>query len=115
MRSLLVSALIVGVVGCARRAPAPHNAAEPSLVVLSQPEVKQLAEQHCASCHQGSVSRAKPEALAVFDLDQPSWSAGLSAAQYGVFYQRMAGELDPATRARLQDYTAREAKRVASR
>ncbi|HKO94477.1 MAG TPA: hypothetical protein VJU61_25160 [Polyangiaceae bacterium] len=101
-------------------APAPVASAEaeapaPALPPVSYAEATALAKQHCAECHQGSVSQAKPAALSVFDLDQGAWSAGLSAEQFQVFYQRMQGELDPPTRVRVLAFTESEAARVAAR
>ena len=103
-------------------APAPALASSteakapaPALSPVSYAEATALAKQHCAECHQGSVSQAKPAALSVFDLDQGAWSTGLSAEQFQVFYQRMQGELDPATRIRVLAFTESEAARVAAR
>jgi mono/diheme cytochrome c family protein len=108
-RLLLIGYAASAVLSCAARAPktaADSQRGPPA--ALSAAEVHALAERHCASCHQSSVSRAKPNALAVFDLDQANWSAGLAVGQFSVFYQRMQGELDPPTRARLFAYTERE-------
>jgi hypothetical protein len=108
---LLIACAASAVLSCARRTPSPRvapRAQASAPTPLSRGEVHALAERHCASCHQGSVSREKPNALAVFDLDQRDWSARLEARQFSVFYQRMEGELDPATRARLLAFTERE-------
>jgi hypothetical protein len=94
---------------------AAAEAEAPALPPVSYAEATVLAKQHCAECHQGSVSRAKPAALFVFDLDQVAWSAGLSSEQFQVFYQRMQGELDPPTRVRVLAFTESEAARVAAR
>jgi hypothetical protein len=96
---------------CAARPahPLPRPSA-PAPQPLLQSELQELSERHCSACHQSSVSREKPAALAVFDLDQVEWSAGLAAAQFGVFYQRMQGELDAPTRGRLLAYTERAAR-----
>jgi len=103
------------------RAETPASASNPEAEApaaapasVSYAEATALAKQHCAECHQGSVSQAKPAALSVFDLDQGAWSAGLSAKQFQVFYQRMQGELDEATRARVLAFTESEAARVAA-
>jgi hypothetical protein len=82
----------------------------PAAQTLTQSELQKLSERHCSACHQSSVSREKPAALAVFDLDQANWSARLAAAQFDVFYQRMQGELDAQTRGRLRVYTERAAR-----
>jgi hypothetical protein len=110
-RLLLIGCAASAVLSCAARTRPPQaakpKASEPA-APLNAAEVHTLAERHCANCHQGSVSREKPNALAVFDLDQPDWSAGLAAAQFTVFYQRMQGELDASTRARLLAFAERE-------
>ncbi len=101
--------LLLAASACAARPvrPAPARSHEPS--PLTQSELHALSVRHCAACHQSSVSRERPAALAVFDLDQADWSAGLASAQYAVFYQRMQGELDAPTRRRLLAYTERAA------
>lgn len=110
-RLLLIGCAASTALSCAARTR-PPQAAQPkpsaAAAPLSAGEVHALAERHCASCHQGSVSREKPNALAVFDLDQPNWSEGLAAAQFTVFYQRMQAELDAPTRARLLAFTQRQ-------
>lgn len=115
MKRLLLSLCVLSASACARR-PEPVRAPSAAPATpLSEREVTQLAVQHCASCHQGSVSREKPDALRVFDLDHAAWGAGLSAAQFSVFYQRMQGELQPVVRARLLAFTEREATLRAAR
>ena len=101
--------LLFAASACAVRAtrPSPAGSTEPS--PLTQSELHALSVRHCSACHQSSVSREKPAALAVFDLDHAGWSAGLAAEQFTVFYQRMQGELDPPTRRRLLAYTERAA------
>lgn len=113
----LVSLVLVGSMACcpARNRPAPVASTGAAVAAplaekrLSLFELHSLSVQHCASCHQSSVSREKPAALAVFDLDQSDWSTGLSRGQLAVFFQRMQGELDASTRARLHVFVTREA------
>lgn len=108
---LLLIGCALSTLSCAAQTRPPRAApvSGPSTPVpLSAGELRTLAAQHCASCHQGSVSSEKPNALAVFDLDQRDWAAGLAPDQFTVFYQRMEGELDAPTRARLLAYTTRE-------
>lgn len=104
----LYACLLLVAAACAARPVRPatsSSAPQP----LTESELHGLSVRHCAACHQGSVSRAKPAALAVFDLDQADWSAGLQAVQFAVFYQRMQGELDAPLRRRLRAYTERAA------
>jgi mono/diheme cytochrome c family protein len=69
------------------RAPAPTELRE---------QVRALAKPHCGSCHQASSSTAKSSALAVFDLDEPDWTARLQPRQYDAFLGRIKGKLDEA-------------------
>lgn len=109
MKYLFHSIVALALLGCARpHAASPRAQALPAS--LSHAQVERLAVEHCAGCHQGSVSRAKPAALAVFDLDRSDWCSGLSASQFSVFYQRMEGELDLATRHALERFTERAAR-----
>lgn len=109
MKYLFHGIVVFALLGCARpHAASPHADVEPPS--LTHAQVERLAVAHCASCHQGSVSRAKPAALAVFDLDHGDWCRGLSAAQFSVFYQRMEGELDDVARRALKDFTERAAR-----
>jgi hypothetical protein len=108
----LPALLSICVAGCAQRAPAlaPPPAAPPpriSAVASERAELREemraLGRQHCG-CHQASLPQAKPAALAVFDLDQPRWSAALSAGQLQGFLQRLEGELDAPARPRLRAF-----------
>jgi len=101
--------LLFAASACAARSARPTPASSPAPAPLTQSELQVLSERHCSACHQSSVSREKPAALAVFDLDRAGWSAGLASAQFAVFYQRMQGELDVPTRARLLAFTERAA------
>jgi hypothetical protein len=100
--------LLFAASACAARPQPRASALAPQ--TLTQAELQKLSERHCSACHQSSVSREKPAALAVFDLDQAGWSVHLAAAQFDVFYQRMQGELDAPTRGRLRVYTERAAR-----
>jgi hypothetical protein len=113
MKGLLLSIVMLTSAASCARPSAARSSADAAVRALSHAEVERLAVQHCAECHQSSVSRAKPAALAVFDLDQATWCAGLSSAQFTVFYQRMQGELEATTRARLLAFTEGAARRSA--
>lgn len=43
--------------------------------------VRELVQQNCSSCHDGSVATAKPAALKVFDLREQDWTAKMSDEQ----------------------------------
>jgi hypothetical protein len=48
----------------------------------------------CAPCHVRSDPDAKPEALAVFDLEEASWSRRMSASQLRAFPGRLGRKLE---------------------
>jgi hypothetical protein len=113
MKRPFLAVFILSISACATHVGVTRQRVQDPPAQLSQPELQKLAEQHCASCHQGSVSREKPAALSVFDLDHADWCQGLAAAQFDVFYQRMQGELDARTRARLRAFTEGAARKRA--
>ena len=43
--------------------------------------VRELVQQNCGSCHDGSLATAKPAALKVFDLREQDWTAKMSDEQ----------------------------------
>jgi uncharacterized membrane protein len=43
--------------------------------------VREIVQQHCGSCHDGSLQTAKPAALKVFDLREDDWTARMSDEQ----------------------------------
>jgi uncharacterized membrane protein len=43
--------------------------------------VREIVQQHCGSCHDGSLQTAKPAALKVFDLREEDWTARMSDEQ----------------------------------
>jgi mono/diheme cytochrome c family protein len=69
-------------------------------------QVRELAKPRCGSCHQGSVSTAKPAALAVFDLDTADWSARMAPRQFDAFMGRMKGKVEGADLQRVRDFVA---------
>ena len=40
--------------------------------------VRGIVQEHCGSCHDGSMQTAKPAALKVFDLREEDWTARMS-------------------------------------
>jgi hypothetical protein len=60
--------------------PAEVEPAEPDLAVLGAGAGAVLA-QHCMPCHDSTDPAAKPDALQVFDLEQPQWWLTMSDAQ----------------------------------
>jgi hypothetical protein len=71
-------------------------------------QVRALAKPHCGKCHLGSLPTAKPEALAVFDLDQPVWPARMEGRQLEAFIGRIKGKLDPAGMDLVRAFVAAE-------
>jgi uncharacterized membrane protein len=43
--------------------------------------VREIVQQRCGSCHDGSLQTAKPAALQVFDLREEDWTARMSDDQ----------------------------------
>jgi mono/diheme cytochrome c family protein len=101
----LVALLITATqgLGCASRSsaegttPASTSAAAPLMVVGDKdiPErMRGIAKTHCGTCHQSTLSTAKPAALAIYDLDAPDWSAPLTTARLqGGFTRRLERQL----------------------
>jgi hypothetical protein len=48
-----------------------------------------MVVKHCSDCHRRSVSDATPEALAVFDLDDADWFAGIPSKSFYAFTARL--------------------------
>lgn len=62
------------------RAEARAGRPEPNLAVLGAQAATVLA-QHCSPCHDSTDFEANPNALQVFDLEQPQWWLTMSDAQ----------------------------------
>jgi len=48
-----------------------------------------LTSRGCNKCHDGSLSTAKPAALAVFDLREPKWESRMSESQLEAMLGRL--------------------------
>jgi hypothetical protein len=70
-----------------------HGAA-PRLVARKTPVVTGMVTEHCRDCHMRSVSDQVPEALAVFDLDNPDWFAGIPQESWCAFLSRLLPHAD---------------------
>jgi len=77
-------------------APAPTPSTAPAVAAVAPREATRrtahdaLAER-CGECHEGHRSKA-PKALAVFDLDQPDWSARFNEHRYQAALRRLANK-----------------------
>jgi len=78
-------------------APAPATAVTaPAVAAVAPREATRRAAhdslaEHCGECHEGHRSKA-PKALAVFDLDQPDWSARFNEHRYQAALRRLANK-----------------------
>jgi hypothetical protein len=70
-------------------------------------KVRELAKPSCGACHRSSLPTAKPNAVAVFDLDRSEWYATMSDHQLDAFRQRGAKIDRDAVRALLDEEAAR--------
>jgi predicted CXXCH cytochrome family protein len=52
--------------------------------------------QHCGECHEGHRSTT-PKALAVFDLDQPTWPSRFDAHRFETALGRLSKKPEPAS------------------
>src|SRR5262249_5416409 len=79
-------------------------------------DARAVVSAHCGACHTGSLATAKPEALAVYDLEQPEWAALLSEAQLADAVSRLTNDgTTEADRGRFERYVAAErAERAAA-
>ena len=102
MREASTIALVVlAVAACSRAAT--------RIVAERPPVIPGMVVEHCSDCHRHSVSDATPAALAVFDLDDPDWFAGIPSKSFYAFRARllpfadstMASELGAAIDAEL--------------
>lgn len=89
-RLTLVLLLVAGGCGACHRAP-PRFAPGPGLSVGG------MVAEHCRDCHMRSVSDKVPEALAVFDLDDPNWFAGIPSKSFYAFKARLLPFADART------------------
>jgi hypothetical protein len=92
VRWLVVALLLTA---CARpevTAPALRHATSPPSADGLHAAVHDVLAQRCGECHEGSRPSAKPEALAVFDLDRPDWPTRFdSQRRFEVALQRLSG------------------------
>jgi hypothetical protein len=54
--------------------------------------MRAILVRRCGECHQGSRATAVPDALAVFDLDQPTWPARFDEPRFRVALERLGRE-----------------------
>ena len=93
---LLVSA-DAALIACVRAVPQVRANGEASIAPM--------VTSHCMDCHKRSVSDTLPNALAVFDLDQPGWLAGIPSKHLeveGAFMARLLPFADSKTARRLR-------------
>ena len=77
----IVALLLLSAAACSRAAP--------RIVAERPPVIAGMVVKHCSDCHSRSVSDALPEALRVFDLDDPSWLAGIPSKSFYAFTARL--------------------------
>jgi mono/diheme cytochrome c family protein len=92
-----------GLGGCASFSSTDGRTAGPtsattSLTVVSDKDIPErmrgIAKTHCGTCHQSTLSTAKPAALAIYDLDAPDWAVPLTIARLqGGFTRRLERQL----------------------
>ncbi len=89
------------------------TAIAPAAAAALRDWARDLARQHCGTCHIASLPSAKPAALAIFNLDAPNWSSTLSPQRLRAgFTRRLNGKLDEAGQLRLREFVDSE---IASR
>ena len=94
-RSTLLLLFVAGVaVAC--------NRADPRIVPAKRPIITGIVTEHCRDCHMRSVSDATPEALTVFDLDNPDWFAGIPTKAFDAFMARLLPHADAKTASELR-------------
>lgn len=76
---------------------------------------RELVRPSCGSCHTGSLPTAKPAALAVFDLEDEDFAAGMGEEELQVFLRRAHGSLDEPGRALLRVFLEDELARASAR
>jgi hypothetical protein len=95
------------------QASAPPTTTPPADLVALRDWTRDLAREHCGTCHIASLPTAKPAALAIYNLDAADWSATLSPQRLRAgFTRRLNGKLDEAGQQRLRDFVESE---IASR
>jgi mono/diheme cytochrome c family protein len=118
----VAAALALTMAACSSSRPPGDAAAARAPVVTGPPDaalsqrMREVALQHCGTCHQASRPTARAAALAIYNLDTPDWSATLSRAQLeGGFSRRLKSQLDEQGLRLLREFVAAElARRPAS-
>lgn len=106
-------ALGAGAQATRSQAPAPAASAAPADLTALRNWTRDLAREHCGTCHIASLPTAKLAALAIYNLDLPDWSAALSPQRLRAgFTRRLNGKLDDAGQQRLREFVEAE---IASR
>ena len=103
-RSLVMSLAILSVALVAR-AQEPAKPASARTSTKEELAIADLVIKHCSDCHKRSVSDAVPQALAVFDLDEPGWLGGIPTKHLetdGAFMARMLPWTDAKTEGPLR-------------
>jgi mono/diheme cytochrome c family protein len=90
-------------------AAAPAASTAPANLTALRDWTRDLAREHCGTCHIASLPTAKPAALAIYNLDAPDWSSTLSPQRLRAgFTRRLNGKLDAAGQQRLRDFVETE-------
>jgi hypothetical protein len=87
------AALALLLLGCAHEQR--PRAAQPAAPPPSREAVLAILVRRCGECHQARRPTAVPEALRVFDLDQPDWPERFDTERFQVALQRLGN--DPAS------------------
>jgi hypothetical protein len=102
---VLVAPLALGCMLLQPLAPKPVASNERGAL---REDVRGLARPHCGECHDRVLPTAIPKALAVFDLADEDWAAGMRGPQLKTFLSRIYFKLDAPGRGRVHAFLAGE-------
>ena len=81
------------------------------LLVASRGAAHRVLSHHCAGCHESMSPDARPEAVAVFDLDSPDWYRNFTAARFESSRRRLEEKADDAEKRVFTKFAAAELAR----
>ena len=104
--SVVVLGLGLGL-GCAHGARAPAGR-EPAPPPTQTAAARDVLVHHCGSCHRSDLPTARPGALAIFDLTDDLWYAGLRQDQLDSALRRLQNleGIDPRDLAVMEAFVA---------
>ena len=89
--------LVMSAGACTNVPPLVPNARPPERIDALRVDARAITAPKCGFCHIASLDSAIPEALAVFDYDQPAWTARMTAEQLNDFMKQITSSLDERT------------------